>query len=276
MHRFLQQALNVKDGEGASVSLLLTYSFFMGLALSFFITGATSFFLESFGNSSLPTMYIASGVVSYFLLHEVPDDWKRAVVDGLLERVKPGGKAVFMDYHEPGLWHPLKPLMSVVFDRLEPFAKGLWGREIADLAAPSPESGERWVMYPCRVSDPRAPWLEGPEAPELLFLDQTPDPDSFEPASTLLIGCDLSLRLFKSIYLEEPARFVTICPRDLYDRGLADGTISEGEPVLLKCCRVKTGATAWKGAVVVPWGALLSDVAEGIARCLPRSPDDAE
>jgi len=74
------------------------------------------------------------GVVSYFLLHEVPDDWKRAVVDGLLERVKPGGKAVFMDYHEPGLWHPLKPLMSVVFDRLEPFAKGLWGREIADLA----------------------------------------------------------------------------------------------------------------------------------------------
>lgn len=74
------------------------------------------------------------GVCSYFLLHEVPDDWKRNVVDGLLEVVRPGGKAVFMDYHEPAPWHPLKPLMSLILDRLEPFAKGLWAHEIEALA----------------------------------------------------------------------------------------------------------------------------------------------
>lgn len=74
------------------------------------------------------------GVCSYFLLHEVPDDWKRAIVDGLLAAVGPGGKAVFVDYHEPAPWHPLKGLMSVVFDRLEPFAKGLCRREIRDFA----------------------------------------------------------------------------------------------------------------------------------------------
>jgi SAM-dependent methyltransferase len=73
------------------------------------------------------------GVCSYFLLHEVPDDWKRAIVDGLLASVKPGGKAVFLDYHRPQAWHPLKGLMSIVFNRLEPFAKGLWDCEIQDL-----------------------------------------------------------------------------------------------------------------------------------------------
>ncbi|HEX9584748.1 MAG TPA: rhodoquinone biosynthesis methyltransferase RquA [Gammaproteobacteria bacterium] len=74
------------------------------------------------------------GVCSYFLLHEVPDDWKRNVVDGLLATLRPGGKAVFLDYHEPVPWHPLKPLMSLVLDRLEPFAKGLWAHEIEALA----------------------------------------------------------------------------------------------------------------------------------------------
>lgn len=74
------------------------------------------------------------GVCSYFLLHEVPDDWKRAIVDGLLASLKPGGKAVFLDYHRPVGWHPLKGLMSAIFDRLEPFAKGLWDREIREFA----------------------------------------------------------------------------------------------------------------------------------------------
>ncbi|MAF94979.1 MAG: methyltransferase [Rhodospirillaceae bacterium] len=71
----------------------------------------------------------------YFLLHEIPSAWKGAVVDALLASVKPGGKVVFVDYHEPKWWHPLKPLMSIVFDNLEPFAKGLWGHEISEYAS---------------------------------------------------------------------------------------------------------------------------------------------
>lgn len=73
-------------------------------------------------------------VACFFLLHEVPEDYKAAIVDALLARVAPGGKAVFVDYHRPRALHPLKPLMSLVFDTLEPFAKGLWNKEIADYA----------------------------------------------------------------------------------------------------------------------------------------------
>jgi len=73
-------------------------------------------------------------VSCFFLLHEIPDDCKSAVVDALLDVVKPGGRVVFIDYHRPLAWHPLGWLMSRVFDALEPFAKGLWQREIRDFA----------------------------------------------------------------------------------------------------------------------------------------------
>jgi ubiquinone/menaquinone biosynthesis C-methylase UbiE len=73
-------------------------------------------------------------VCCFFLLHELPDDYKRAVVDALLGRVPAGGKVIFIDYHKPHWAHPLKPLTSLVFDTLEPFAKGLWRSEIADFA----------------------------------------------------------------------------------------------------------------------------------------------
>jgi ubiquinone/menaquinone biosynthesis C-methylase UbiE len=73
-------------------------------------------------------------VVCYFLLHEVPDEVKREVVNHLLGQVVPGGKVVFVDYAKPKWWHPLKLITSIVFDTLEPFAKGLWRREIRAFA----------------------------------------------------------------------------------------------------------------------------------------------
>jgi ubiquinone/menaquinone biosynthesis C-methylase UbiE len=73
-------------------------------------------------------------VVCYFLLHEVPDEVKRQVVNHLLGQVERGGKVVFVDYAKPKWWHPLKPITSLVFDTLEPFAKGLWRNAIRDFA----------------------------------------------------------------------------------------------------------------------------------------------
>ncbi|MGD8383910.1 MAG: rhodoquinone biosynthesis methyltransferase RquA [Lysobacterales bacterium] len=78
-------------------------------------------------------------VCCYFLLHEIPDEEKFAAVNLFLSKLKPGGKAVFVDYHKPRWWHPLKPITSLVFDTLEPYAKGLWRREIQDFAD-NPES----------------------------------------------------------------------------------------------------------------------------------------
>ena len=73
-------------------------------------------------------------VCCYFLLHEVPDEYKVRIVNLLLEKVDPGGKVVFVDYHKPRWWHPLKLITSIVFDTLEPYAKRLWWNEIRDFS----------------------------------------------------------------------------------------------------------------------------------------------
>lgn len=74
-------------------------------------------------------------VCCFFLMHEVPDDYKRGLVDVVLNNIGPDGKAVFVDYHKPHWANPLKPVMSLVFDMLEPFAKGLWRQDIRDFAS---------------------------------------------------------------------------------------------------------------------------------------------
>jgi len=81
-------------------------------------------------------------VSCFFLLHEIPDAQKRAVVDGLLERVAPGGTAVFVDYHEPSPSHPLRMVFRWLFDRLEPFAESLWHHEVREFS--SVGSSFRW------------------------------------------------------------------------------------------------------------------------------------
>jgi SAM-dependent methyltransferase len=78
-------------------------------------------------------------ITCFFLLHEIPDERKRAVVDALLARVGPGGKVAFVDYHKPARWHPLRGLMRLVMGRLEPFAESLWRQEIASYASRSAE-----------------------------------------------------------------------------------------------------------------------------------------
>ena len=84
----------------------------------------------SWGDAALPV------VNCFFLLHEVPDEVKAQVVPAMLRLARPGGRIVFVDYHRPAAWHPLKPLMTKIFDWLEPFAHTMWRREIADFAGP--------------------------------------------------------------------------------------------------------------------------------------------
>lgn len=70
----------------------------------------------------------------FFLLHEVPDKDKSAVVDALLARVAPGGKAIFIDYHKPAARNPLRRFYQRLFDRFEPFARTMWDRDVQDFS----------------------------------------------------------------------------------------------------------------------------------------------
>lgn len=86
------------------------------------------------GNAADPDDDVYDAVTCFFLLHEVPDEVKRQVVPAMLRIVRPGGKAIFVDYHRPHRVHPLKPVMKQIFRHLEPFAMSLWSQEIEFLA----------------------------------------------------------------------------------------------------------------------------------------------
>jgi ubiquinone/menaquinone biosynthesis C-methylase UbiE len=73
-------------------------------------------------------------ICSFFLLHEVPEEKKYAIVDHMLEKLPWGSKAVFVDYHNPSRWQPIRYILKVVNRLLEPFAETMWKNEIRHYA----------------------------------------------------------------------------------------------------------------------------------------------
>lgn len=86
-------------------------------------------------DAAMPGAGLYDVVVCFFLLHEVPDGKKRAIMNALLERVAPGGKALFVDYHEPSRLHPVRYILKLVNRLLEPFAMSLWKHELKAFAS---------------------------------------------------------------------------------------------------------------------------------------------
>ncbi|WP_301101882.1 rhodoquinone biosynthesis methyltransferase RquA [Propionivibrio sp.] len=74
-------------------------------------------------------------VCSFFLLHEVPEAKKYEIVNNMLEKLPKGSKAVFVDYHNPAKWQPIRYILKLVNRYLEPFADALWKNEICCYAA---------------------------------------------------------------------------------------------------------------------------------------------
>ena len=69
-------------------------------------------------------------ICSFFLLHEVPDEKKYEIVDHMLEKLPKGSKAVFVDYHNPAIWNPVRYILKIVNRYLEPFSDALWKNEL--------------------------------------------------------------------------------------------------------------------------------------------------
>ena len=53
----------------------------------------------------------------------------------MLANLPKGSKAVFVDYHNPAVWHPVRYILKLVNRYLEPFADALWKNEISSYAA---------------------------------------------------------------------------------------------------------------------------------------------
>lgn len=69
-------------------------------------------------------------VIVFFLLHEQPAEVRAKTIKEALRVIRPGGKAVFVDYHLPNRWNPLRYVMTPILKLLEPFALDLWQQEI--------------------------------------------------------------------------------------------------------------------------------------------------
>ena len=70
-------------------------------------------------------------VLIFFLLHEQPEEVRRATLAEALRVLRPGGRLVVVDYHRPHYMHPLRPLLGAVLRRLEPYALDLWRDEVS-------------------------------------------------------------------------------------------------------------------------------------------------
>jgi ubiquinone/menaquinone biosynthesis C-methylase UbiE len=83
-------------------------------------------------------------VLLFFLLHEMPENVRRATLSEAMRVLKPGGKLVIVDYHRPARFHPLRPLMHQVFKHLEPYAvRSVGARRRTFHAAPARPGGIR-------------------------------------------------------------------------------------------------------------------------------------
>lgn len=84
------------------------------------------------------------------------------------------------------------------------------------------------------------------------YLDEFPKINNDERKNITLVGCDLSLRIFKELYEFEP-KFINICPTKLAEK------YTKSDQVLMKCCKIN--AFERKGNLfLVPWGVTYSDL----------------
>jgi len=75
---------------------------------------------------------IFDNVVIFFLLHEIPEDQKRAVMHEAFRICKPGGQITVSDFHGPHKYNPHRYFMICLLSLLEPYAMALWDHEIIE------------------------------------------------------------------------------------------------------------------------------------------------
>lgn len=72
-------------------------------------------------------------IICYMLLHELPPRTRTRILNNLMNALTPNGKIIFIDYHLPSPYNPLKYLIRAVNRLYQPFAESLWKNSIKSL-----------------------------------------------------------------------------------------------------------------------------------------------
>ena len=155
----------------------------------------------------------------------------------------------------------LEPMMLEVIDNVPPYPAKLgvlvrkaldsdfidlpviMHETVIDMVSKADDVRTEAVMFPCKVSNIRA------DRPTY-FLDANPELEH----EVTLIGCNLSKRIFESLYRKD-VPFINVCP--------ADNITGEGKTIV-KCCKVKEGHIIEGNVAKVPWGATVPEIVEAI------------
>ena len=140
--------------------------------------------------------------------------------------------------------------------------------DLDELAATRPAPH---YLFPCRAGRPAQD--QPRSAGAVSYLDEIP-----ERASWTLVGCARSKSIHDWFYGGD-VPMVDMCPRRLAESGSAPGNqalaengtaLAENgtEPVITKCCLLEDRVSAEAGLVVVPWGASLAQILEGLRLAL--------
>ncbi|MHC1559577.1 XcbA family protein [Actinomycetospora sp. C-140] len=137
---------------------------------------------------------------------------------------------------------------AVAFDEdLPPVDLVLDAIRVEDLVAAHPADH---YLLPCRGSGAD---LGGAA---VAYLDTRPA----DRGDWLMIGCERSLQFHEHFYGDDPPR-VDLCPRQRHRSGRDALTLT-------KCCLLERGLELDDRAAVVPWGATLDEVREGLRKLL--------
>ena len=117
--------------------------------------------------------------------------------------------------------------------------------DLRDLAARKPASR---YLFPCRAGHGH------PAGAGVSYLDEIPPREPWT-----LVGCARSRAIHDWFYRDEVPT-VDMCPRNLAARAARDGA----GPLLTKCCLLEDRVAGDGDTVVVPWGASLAQIRDGL------------
>jgi len=141
---------------------------------------------------------------------------------------------------------------------------------LVDLDALAATRPAEHYLFPCRAGQPTQDQPRA--ATEVSYLDEVP-----ERAPWTLVGCARSKSIHDWFYGDD-VPMVDMCPRRLAGNGSAlagNGSALAGNherpgslPVITKCCLLEDRVGQEAGLVVVPWGASLAQIREGLRLAL--------